>query len=167
MFQFSDTDSRAVSNEIKAVDDALQSALKVSVPGLVNLQLDGNQQSVLQGTMANSSDERYSAAGRHRVLIPANAFNVTTLFKPTLAFIERAISIIPPGFEEETSAFGSVLEEFVVRVFLPQLDERVTASFQQAVSGGCFDHGHADRKATMHTRLIGGWPTTWPSRHSR
>jgi exocyst complex component 4 len=121
------------------MDDALQTALKASVPGLVNLQLageaGGGQQSVLHGAFANTTDERFSAAGKHRTLIPPNAFNVTTLFQPTLAFIDRATTIIPPGFEEETGAFSTVLEDFVVRVFLPQLDERVTASFQQAVSG--------------------------------
>lgn len=135
MFRFSDTDSRALSSDVKEMDDALQRSLKSSVPGLVHMQTaDGGQQSVLHGSMA-TSDDRFSSSLKHRTLIPPNAFNVSTLFQPTLAFIERATSIVPPGFEDETSAFGSVLEDFVVKVFLPQLDEKVTASFQQAVSG--------------------------------
>jgi exocyst complex component 4 len=138
MFRFSDTDSRLLASEIKPVDEALQRSLKSSVPGLVHMQsVDGgtnNQQSILPG-YTSGSDERFSSSTKHRTLIPPNAFNVSTLFQPTLAFIERAISIIPPGFEDETGTFGSVLEDFVVKVFLPQLDEKVTASFQQAVSG--------------------------------
>jgi len=137
MFRFSDTDTRLLASEIKPVDEALQRSLKSSVPGLVHMQsVDGanNTQSILPG-YTSGSDERFSTSTKHRTLIPPNAFNVSTLFQPTLAFIERATSIIPPGFEDETGTFGSVLEDFVVKVFLPQLDEKVTASFQQAVSG--------------------------------
>ena len=137
MFRFSDTDTRLLASEIKSVDEALQRSLKSSVPGLVHMQsVDGanNTQSILPG-YTSGSDERFSTSTKHRTLIPPNAFNVSTLFQPTLAFIERATSIIPPGFEDETGTFGSVLEDFVVKVFLPQLDEKVTASFQQAVSG--------------------------------
>lgn len=136
MFKFADADSRALTTETKLADEALQKSLRASVPGLIHLQAaDGpNQSSILQGKLAGAED-RYSATAQHRALIPPNPFNVSTLFQPTLAFIERATSIVPPGFEDETSAFGSVLEDFVVKVFLPQLDDKVTASFQQAVSG--------------------------------
>jgi len=133
MFKFADTDSRSVSNDIKNSDDSVQQALKASVPGLVNMQNATEGPGVLNGS--TSTSDRLSAAGRHRTLIPPNAFNVSTLFQPTLAFIERASAIAPLGFEEEPKSFGGVLEDFVVNVFLPQLDERVTASFQQAVSG--------------------------------
>ncbi len=134
IFKFAETDNRAVSNEIKSVDDSVQQVLRASVPGLVNMQSANEGPGVLTGSMANS-DDRYSTASRHRTLIPPNAFNVTTLFQPTLAFIERASTIAPVGFEEEPKSFSGVLEDFVVKVFLPQLDEKVTASFQQAVSG--------------------------------
>ncbi|ORY27686.1 Sec8 exocyst complex component-specific domain-domain-containing protein [Naematelia encephala] len=143
LFKFADTDNRAVASEMKTVDDSLQHALKSSVPGLVGMQAVGDSgQSVLNGRLANTED----TVAKHRTLIPPNAFNVTTLFQPTLSFIERAVSIVPPGFEDETEAFGSVLEDFVVKVFLPQLDERVTASFQQAVSG--YDAYQVDRRLT-------------------
>jgi exocyst complex component 4 len=139
MFRFADTDARSVSNDIKPIDESLQKSLKASVPGLVHMQTaDGGQQNVLHGSMA---EDRFSSTNKHRTLIPPNAFNVSTLFQPTLAFIERASSIVPPGFEEETGAFSSVLEDFVVKVFLPQLDEKVTASFQQAVSGEFYGSG--------------------------
>lgn len=110
------------------MDDSLQQILKTSVPGL--LQAEGSTDEVEDST--------------HRNLLPPNVFNVSTLFQPTVAFIERAETIVPPGFAEESRAFSAVLEDFVVRVFLPQLDERVTASFQQAVSG--YDAYQIDRK---------------------
>lgn len=90
----------------------------------------------------SSTEHRFSA--KHRNLIAPNAFNVSTLFQPTLAFIDRAERIIPPGFQEEIGSFSTVLEDFVVKVFLPQLDERVTASFHQAVSG--YDAYQIDRR---------------------
>ncbi|WWC59934.1 uncharacterized protein I303_102497 [Kwoniella dejecticola CBS 10117] len=141
MFKFADTDTRAVQNEIKPIDDQLQQALRVSVPGLVSMQVAGENTL----TVMTDSDDRYSTAGKHRTLIPPNAFNVTTLFQPTISLIQRATFIVPPGFEDATGAFSTVLEDFVVKVFLPQLDEKVTASFQQAVGG--YDAYQVDRNA--------------------
>lgn len=102
------------------------------MPGLINLQASESI-NVISGS--SSGEDRYSTSGKYRTLIPANPFNVTVLFEPTLAFIDRVSHIVPPGFEEEVPQFGSGLEDFVKSVFLPQLDEKVTASFQHAVSG--------------------------------
>jgi exocyst complex component 4 len=123
--------------DIKEHDEALNQTLLASVPGLVN-STNGDSQQALAPAIS-TSDDRYSSAGRHRRLIPASAFNITTLFQPTSALLARAIEIIPPGYENETAQFGGGLEDFVVKVFLPQLEEKVTASFQQAVGGefGC------------------------------
>lgn len=134
MFRFAETDMRMVTSDIKLVDESIHVTLKASVPGLIGQA----------GEMITSLDE--VSSGKHRNLIPANAFNVTTLFQPTVAFIDRAASIAPSGFEEEPKAFGMVLEDFVVRVFLPRLDERVTGSFQSAVSG--YDAYQLDRNST-------------------
>ncbi|KIR32052.1 exocyst complex component 4 [Cryptococcus deuterogattii MMRL2647] len=138
MFRFNDSDSRAIQKEIKPIDESVQQALRSSVPGLVNIQSD---QPV---SIVPEIDDRFSpSSGRYRTLVPPNAFNVTTLFQPTLAFIHRASAIVPPGFESETQGFSTVLEDFVVKVFLRQLDEKVTTGFQKAVSG--YDAYQVDR----------------------
>lgn len=134
MFKFSDTDTKAMMKDIKEHDDSLNQTLLASVPGLVNPSSGESAQQAL-ATALSTSDDRYSSVGRHRQLIPSNAFNISTLFQPTSAFLTRVSDIIPPGYENETDHFGGVLEDFVVRVFLPQLEEKVTASFQQAVGG--------------------------------
>lgn len=134
MFRFADTDMRNLLADIKPIDESIHKTLRASVPGLIT------------GEVSNPLDESLAASGRHRNLIPSHAFNVTTLFQPTVAFIERAASVAPSGFEEEPKAFGAVLEDFVVRVFLPQLDERVNRSFQSAVSG--YDAYQLDRSVT-------------------
>lgn len=142
LFKFRDSDTRKVNNEIKQVDEGLKQTLRASVPGLINLQQGEN-------VLSNSShsDERFSTSGRHRTLIPSNPFNVTVLFQPTLSLIERTTAIVPQGFEDEMSQFGSVLDDFVRDVFLPQLDEKVTASFQHAVSG--YDAFQLDRRPAL------------------
>lgn len=128
LFKFSDSDVRAVNSELKELDEGLKQALRTCVPGLINLQ--AGEANVISGSSAAED----STSG-YRTLIPPNSFNVTVLFQPTLAFIERAISIVPPGFEDHTTQFGTVLEEFVKNVFLPQLEDKVAASTQHAVSG--------------------------------
>lgn len=142
LFKFRDSDTRRVNNEIKEVDEALKQTLRASVPGLINLQQGEN---ILNNNSA--TDDRLSSSGRHRTLIPPNPFNVTVLFQPTLSLIERTTTIVPQGFEEEMSQFGTVLDDFVRDVFLPQLDEKVTASFQQAVSG--YDAYQLDRRPSL------------------
>lgn len=141
LFRFGDTDARAVNSEIKEIDDSLKQTLRASVPGLVNLQA-GDTGNVLGAV--SGADERYSTSGKIRTLIPPNPFNVTVLFQPTISFIKRATDIVPSGFEDEMSQFGTVLEEFVENVFIPQLDEKVTASFQHAVTG--YDAYQIDRR---------------------
>ncbi len=43
---------------------------------------------------------------------------------------------IPVNFpEEEIEGFGNYMEDFVVKVYLPQLEERVTSIFQSQISG--------------------------------
>lgn len=80
--------------------------------------------------------------GTHKALVQADAFNVSVLFGPTLAFLERVKEIMPGGLmgEEETSGsgFGGFLDEFVLRTFLPQLEEKVSTVFHQAVGGEFF-----------------------------
>lgn len=40
---------------------------------------------------------------------------------------------MPGGFEDSSGSFDSFLDEFVVKVYLPQLEARVTSLFQEAV----------------------------------
>lgn len=76
----------------------------------------------------------------HKALVPADAFNVSVLFGPTLAFLERVKDIMPGGLvtDDEIDAgtgFEGFLDDFVLRTYLPQLEEKVAQVFQQAVGG--------------------------------
>lgn len=89
------------------------------------------------GTSAFSGRGAGSAGGAtHKTLVPSDSFNVSVLFSPTLAFLERASEIMPSGLMGGYDA-GSAgfLDEFVLRTFLPQLEEKVSRVFFLAVGG--------------------------------
>lgn len=90
----------------------------------------------------SSADDRSTGVaeqqvrGVHRLLVKPDAFNVSIMFAPTLAFLERMKEVLPRiglGGEDERG-FGSLLEDFVLNTYLPQLKEKVTALFLQAMS---------------------------------
>ena len=73
---------------------------------------------------------------------------MSVLFQPTLTFLERVVACLPAGVAEgmnvekeegqgtRGAGGGSMfLAEFVVRVYLPQLEEKVSSLFHQAVGG--------------------------------
>lgn len=79
-------------------------------------------------------DDRFTEAGHHRVLVKPDAFHVSVLFQPTLAFLDRVGEILPSGLDA-ARASSIFLDEFVLNVYLPQLEEKVQSMFHSAVSG--------------------------------
>lgn len=107
-----------------------------------------------QATIVSSflTDDRYNSGSgggaaskssrpTHKSLVAADAFNVSVLIGPTLSFLSRVKDTMPEGLlqgsdeEASTSNFGGFLDDFVLRTFLPQLEEKVTSVFHQAVGG--------------------------------
>lgn len=142
-------------------EEALTAALRASVPGLVgaadtsaNAGISAFQQQQHHHTLqqqhqqhtlfsslssiaagAGSSSGPNAGAG-HRILVKPDAFNISVLFQPALAFIERVQMILPGEAAGESSkGFSAFLEEFVQDVFLAQLEEKVQTLFQSAVGG--------------------------------
>ncbi|KAJ9479220.1 Exocyst complex component SEC8 [Pseudozyma hubeiensis] len=139
---------------------AVTQALKASVPGLVS-SIDaggmggaraGNQiivsSAAALGSMSLTSGssvaasagrtgrgvEPYTGAG-HRLLVKPDAFNVSVLFQPALAFVERVAAVMPREAAGETSrGFSTFLDEFVQDIFLPQLEDKVQTLFNGATS---------------------------------
>lgn len=125
------------SKVLKHHEDELTRALKTSVPGLVSSAVE-----MSNTVMATSSAEdrvtgpNEQARGFHRLLVPPDAFNVSVMFAPTLAFLDRMKEVLPRAGlgADEDRGFGSVLEDFVLNTYLPQLEEKVTNLFQNAMS---------------------------------
>lgn len=62
----------------------------------------------------------------HRLLIDASVFNISLLLPPSLSFLERLKEIIPPDSSIAISTLTSFLDDFLVNVFHPQLEETLT-----------------------------------------
>lgn len=112
--------------------------LRDTMPGLVQ----SSSENAVQSTLSTlGSDERVLGAGQHhRLLIKPDAFHVSILFQPTLAFLEKVASVLPDGLESARSA-SEVLDDFVLKVYLPQLEEKISLLFHHAVSGACVWNG--------------------------
>ncbi|KAJ7071200.1 exocyst complex component sec8 [Mycena amicta] len=112
VFRFADTDAKLTSKALKSHEEELTRVLKDTMPGLVQ-----------------------TAPGQHhRLLIRPDAFHVTALFQPTLAFLDRISDVLPSGIESAHES-TAVLDDFVLRVYLPQLEEKVSFLFHQAFTG--------------------------------
>ena len=116
IFSLTDTDPKSV--EMTTEFDDLESILKASVPGLVS----GSKQST--GLAVDDKQQQTDgAATGHKLLIEPSVFNMGLLLPPSLAFLQRLKDIVPPRPDIKTSTLTSFLDDFLVNVFLPQLDE--------------------------------------------
>ncbi|KAI0673359.1 Sec8 exocyst complex component-specific domain-containing protein [Trametes maxima] len=130
IFRFADTDTKFATKALRQHEEELTRVLKDTVPGLVQ-----GSENALQATLAAvGTDDRLMGTGQHhRTLVHPNAFHVSVLFQPTLAFLDRISDVLPAGLEA-ARASSAVLDEFVLKVYLPQLEDKVSALFHQTVT---------------------------------
>lgn len=112
-------------------ENELNQVLRETVPGLVQGSGDGAVQNTLSSF---GTDERLLGVGHHRLLIQPDAFHVGVLFQPTLAFLSRVAEVLPSG-NESTRASTDLLDDFVLNVYLPQLEEKSSVLFHQIITG--------------------------------
>jgi exocyst complex component 4 len=67
--------------------------------------------------------DKSAGVAAHKSLVEPSVFNMSLLLPPTLGFLQRLKSIVPPGSDLVTRTLTSFLDNFLVNVFLPQLDE--------------------------------------------
>jgi exocyst complex component 4 len=110
--------------------------LELSVPGLV-LQ---REQSKVDASTTKAGRGLDSVATGHKILIPPNAFNVVHLLPSTIAFLDRVKELIPYMMSIifancrhslVSSTVTSFLDDFLVAVFLPQLEDTVSERFNK------------------------------------
>ncbi|THC92135.1 hypothetical protein EYZ11_008403 [Aspergillus tanneri] len=117
MFKLSETDG---TTEIQAEQDELDEILRASVPGLVS---KSRQKS---STDNNSESKQGNSGTGHKILLKPSVFNMSLLLPPSLSFIQRLKEIVPVESDIAMSTLTSFLDDFLVNVFLPQLDDTVT-----------------------------------------
>lgn len=117
--------------ELEPYKAALNGILAASLPGLA-IAPEASGQS--NGAISAGVD-RLQDGLPHTLLVTPNPFNVVTVFQPCLAFIRRVRMLAPNLVEVEGANFGTYMDEFVVKVYLPQLEDKVISLYQQAVGG--------------------------------
>ena len=134
MFRFVDTDAKSTNKTLRQHEDGLNQVLRDTVPGLVQSTQDSAVQTALPQT---GLDDRLMGSEHHRLLIRSDAFHIGVLFQPTYSFMERVVEVLPTGIESNRSS-TSLLDDFVVNIYLPQLEEKTSFLFHQAVTGTKF-----------------------------
>lgn len=119
MFRISEMDQK--SDAMKLEEDELNDILKSSVPGLVSKSRARNGTELLSDRHGQDS----SAAG-HKLLVEPGVFNITVLLTPSLTFLQRLKDVVPPTSNIPMSTLTSFLDDFLINVFHPQLEEAVT-----------------------------------------
>ena len=131
LFKFSEVDAK--SPEMATEYEALDSIIRAAVPGLTsNTRKGDNKKASLISprsepvTARKSTGPAYGSnqqAGTYKSLVEPSVFNMSLLLPPTLVFLQRLKNIVPPGSDLATSTLTSFLDNFLVNVFQPQLDE--------------------------------------------
>ncbi|KAF1813168.1 putative exocyst complex component sec8 [Eremomyces bilateralis CBS 781.70] len=119
LFHLTDVDVK--SAEIASEKDELNAILKSSVPGLVS---DAKLPSI--GTQGITSGGGDGSATGHKLLVDPSVFNMGVLLPPSLTFLNKLKEVVPMGSDIVISTLTSFLDDFLVNVFLPQLDETLT-----------------------------------------
>lgn len=117
MFKLSEMDEK--SSDIKVEEDELDEILKSSVPGLVT-----KSKTTTNGLLVDRVGDG-TAAG-HKLLIDPSVFNMTILLPPSLTFLQHLRDIVPQTSNIPMSTLTSFLDDFLINVFQPQLEETVT-----------------------------------------
>ena len=125
MFKLSEMDEKA--SGIKEEEAELDEILKSSVPGLVSKSKGpGGANGTERGGHDNTS------AG-HKLLIEPGVFNMTVLLPPSLAFLQHLKDIVPQTSHIPMSTLTSFLDDFLINIFHPQLEEAVTELCAQSM----------------------------------
>ncbi len=113
---------------MKAEEEELNEILKSSVPGLVSKSRtrDGTE------LVSERSGQDSTVAG-HKLLIEPGVFNMTTLLPPSLTFFQRLKDIVPSTAHIPMSTLTSFLDDFLINVFHPQLEEACRELCAQAM----------------------------------
>ena len=143
MFVLSDTDDKAA--DTKSETENLRSILKSSVPGLV-LDMKSSEK---EGKGLNKAVYDGSATG-HKLLVEPSIFNMGAILPPSLDFLSRIKDIVPSTSDIATSTLTSFLDDFLVNVFQPQLEETITDLCNQVFTDN--DAFHQDPHWHEHSR---------------
>ena len=126
MFKLGEVEHK--SGDLANEQEALDKILQASVPGLVSKSQ--RRSGIIHSDRSVTYD---SPATGHKLLLEPSVFNISLLLPPSLSFLQRLKDIVPPDSEIAISTLTSFLDDFLVNVFNPQLDETVTELCTQSL----------------------------------
>jgi len=133
LFKFAAANSKSEAMTIEY--DELDNIIQTAVPGLTSGSrktqggaADKKTAQLGRESRRETSSSAYDNAsgggpGSYKSLVEPSVFNMSLLLPPTLVFLQRLKSIVPPGSDLAASTLTSFLDNFLVNVFQPQLDE--------------------------------------------
>lgn len=130
LFKFSEIDTKSVGMVTEY--DALEGIISATVPGLTSSSRKQpvdlhrrNRLTVDEGPSRRGAGygQSQQTMGSYKSLVEPSVFNMSLLLPPTLVFLQRLKGIVPPGSDLATSTLTTFLDNFLVNVFQPQLDE--------------------------------------------
>ena len=142
MFKLSDVDTKA--SELTQEREDLEYILRSSVPGLLSDSMRPDDISTTSNTNLDGS------ATGHKLLVAPSVFNMGILLPPSLDFLNRLKEIVPPGSDIVMSTLTSFLDDFLVNVFHPQLDETLIELCAQTFVE--LDSYNEDPQWTQHSK---------------
>ena len=129
IFKLSEMDKK--SSDINSEREDLDFILKTSVPGLVS---ESKRPDAVDDSSGHNGND--GGATGHKLLVDASVFNMGILLPPSLSFLKRLREVVPPTSDIVLSTLTSFLDDFLLNVFLPQLEETLvdlcTQSFIEA-----------------------------------
>lgn len=125
VFKLAEIDQK--SADLAADQHDLDQILQASVPGLVS-----KSQGSFGLTRTDNLTTSDGPAAGHKLLVQPNVFNISSLLPPSLSFLQRLKDIVPHDSDIAMSTLTSFLDEFIINVFHPQLEETVTELCTQA-----------------------------------
>ncbi|KAK6952219.1 exocyst subunit [Daldinia eschscholtzii] len=131
LFKFSEADPKSV--EMTTEYEALDGIIRAAVPGLTSASQKKQAADKKSSAGKESRRSAYAGAfdnrnspGSYKSLVEPSVFNMSLLLPPTLVFLQRLKAIVPPGSDLAASTLTSFLDNFLVNVFQPQLDETLS-----------------------------------------
>lgn len=125
LFKFSEADAKSV--DMATEFDALENIIQAAVPGLGGRKADKKNRPAVDGGNRRGGESGFGSnqqtVGSYKSLVEPSVFNMSLLLPPTLVFLQRLKGIVPPGSDLAASTLTTFLDNFLVNVFQPQLDE--------------------------------------------
>ncbi|KAI6104073.1 hypothetical protein EDD16DRAFT_1638679 [Pisolithus croceorrhizus] len=131
IFRFADSDIRTSTKVLKRHEGELLHSLRDTMPGLAHSSSENTIQTAL--SIVTTDDHAPDPGQHHRLLIKPDAFHISVLFQPTLTFLSRIADVFPHDMDNARS-MAELLDDFVLKVYLPQLEEKVSLLFHHAIS---------------------------------